>query len=140
MLDGRGTAVAVNPISSTFELADSLGVTVANDRAVNYFEVCRTAAAAGSIEAAAMAVGLDAVCRGTSSYAEFDIGPPAAAATAGWSSPSRRAVTPNPAPSSSTAISPTESARKRRSARSVPASSPRKRTNAGGLRASCTTT
>ena len=72
VLDGRGTVVAVNPIGSTFELADSLGVTVANDRAVNYLEVCRTAAAAGSIEAAAMADGLDAVCGGRSSHAEFE--------------------------------------------------------------------
>ena len=30
VLDGRGTVVAVNPIGSAFELADSLGVTVAN--------------------------------------------------------------------------------------------------------------
>ena len=72
VLDGRGTVVTDNPIGSAFELADSLGVTVANDRAVNYLEVCRTAAAAGSIEAAAMADGLDAVCTGRSSHAEFE--------------------------------------------------------------------
>jgi signal transduction histidine kinase len=72
VLDGRGTVVAVGPIGSTFELADSLGVTVAKDRAVNYVEVCRTAAVAGSIEAAAMADGLDAVCGGRSSHAEFE--------------------------------------------------------------------
>ena len=72
VLDGGGTVVADNPIGSAFELADSLGVTVAKDRQVNYVEVCRTAAAAGSIQAAAMADGLDAVCAGRSSHAEFE--------------------------------------------------------------------
>ena len=72
VLNGRGTVVGVNPIGSAFELADSLGVRVAKNREVNYLDVCRTAAAAGSIEAAAIAGGLDAVCAGRSSHAEFE--------------------------------------------------------------------
>ena len=83
VLDGRGTVVADNPIGSAFELADSLGITVAKDREVNYVEVCRTAAAAGSIEAAAMADGLDAVCGGRSTTPNSSIGPPDTAATVG---------------------------------------------------------
>ena len=72
VLDGRGTAIAVNPPGSGSELADSLGVVVPADGEVNYLGMCRSAAAAGSMDAAAMAVGLEAVCRGTSSYAEFE--------------------------------------------------------------------
>ena len=48
VLDGRGTVVTDNPIGSAFEFAGSLGITVAKDREVNYVEVCRTAAAAGT--------------------------------------------------------------------------------------------
>ena len=72
VLDGRGTVLAVNPRDNALEFAISLNVTVAEDSDVNYIAVCRAAAAAGSMEAAAMAGGLDAVCAGRSSHAEFE--------------------------------------------------------------------
>ena len=72
VLDGRGTVIVVNPPGTALKLADSLGVTVTDNRKVNYLEVCRSAAVAGSPEAAAMAVGLEAVCRGTSTRGEFE--------------------------------------------------------------------
>jgi signal transduction histidine kinase len=72
VLDGQGTVVAVDPAGSTFEFAESLGVSVAQASDVNYIEVCRTAASAGSLEAAAIAAGLGAVCGGTSTHFEFE--------------------------------------------------------------------
>jgi signal transduction histidine kinase len=72
VLDDTGRVVAVNPAGSAFEFAESLGVSVAQERDVNYIDVCRTAASAGSMEAAAIAAGLGAVCGGTSTHAAFE--------------------------------------------------------------------
>jgi signal transduction histidine kinase len=72
MLDDTGTVVFVSPAGSAFAFAESLGVSVPDERDLNYIEVCRTAAAAGSMDAAAIATGLGAVCGGASSQAQFE--------------------------------------------------------------------
>lgn len=72
VLDHQGAVVAVNRAASAYEFAASLGVSLAQESDANYIEVCRTAASAGSMNAAAIAAGLGAVCEGTSSHFEFE--------------------------------------------------------------------